>query len=218
MISSNKATLSLYALLAAPGGLNKPRIYCHSQGNLITSNALTAVALAKGQAAVNGIEVNSFGSPCRYWPQGVARTNYAFTFDPISWLDLRTDLSSSKIGFVAAHGFDVYLQHDAEFIVNRFRWGAFGLTASLDEKGLAGFMVRIGNNPKRLRGILERLYKAHWSDSDDVALLYVDAMSDADLRTIRNGDPSVIALLIKSLETGWTTSREKAAIQRLQAL
>ena len=218
MISSNKATHALFSLIAGAGGLEKPTIYSHSQGNLIVSNALTAVALAQGPAAINGIEVNSFGSPCRYWPQGVKRTNYAFTFDPVSWLDLRTDLTSSKIGFVAAHGFDVYLKHDAEFIVNRFRWGSFGMTVSLDEVGLAAFMVRMGNNPRRLKAILERLYKAHWSDSDDVALLYVRSVSDADLRSLKFSDPSVIDLLIQALETGWTTADEKAAIDRLRAL
>ena len=68
LIASNKATAALYGLIAGAGGLERPAIYCHSQGNLITSNALTAVALAKGPGAVVGIEVNSFGSPCRYWP------------------------------------------------------------------------------------------------------------------------------------------------------
>lgn len=218
MIASNRATHALYSLIVGAGGMARPAIFSHSQGNLVVSNALTAAALAAGPAAINGIEVSSFGSPCRYWPQGVKRTNYAFTFDPVSWLDLRTDLTSSKIGFVAAHGFDVYLQHDAEFIVNRFRWGSFGMTASLDEVGLAAFMVRMGNNPRRLKAILERLYKAHWSDSDDVALLYVNSVSDGDLRSLRYSDPSIIDLLIKSLETGWTTAREKAAIDRLRAV
>ena len=217
-VSANKATLAIYGLYAGQGRLGPMPIYCHSQGNLITSNALTAVALALGPAAIKGLEVNSFGSPCRYWPPGLNRTNYAFTFDPVSWLDLRTDLTSSKVGFIAAHGFDSYLDNYAEFVVNRFRWGSFGLTASMDEAGLATFMVRHVRNPDRLCQILERLLKAHWSDSDDVALLYVEAVSDGHLQMLKRANARAIELLITCLETGWTTAREKAAIGRLRAV
>jgi hypothetical protein len=220
LVAGNPATRALYALVAtmAPGDRAGLKIFCHSQGNLVTSNALTAVAMALGAASIRGLEVNSYGSPCRYWPEGLSRTNNAFTFDPVSLLDLRADLTSVKVGFKVAHGFDVYLRNDAEFVVNRFRWGSLGLTASMDEAGLAAFMVGIGNNPGRLKPILERLRDAHWTDSDDVALAYVQAAPDALLKALKLSDASIITLLVAMLDSGWTSADERAAIARLQGI
>ncbi|MFO0012886.1 MAG: hypothetical protein ACK553_09100 [Planctomycetota bacterium] len=219
LIQDNAATYALYGLLAGEGGIPRSTpIYCHSQGNLITSNALTAVALALGVDALRDIEVHSFGSPCRYWPPGISRVNNAFTFDPVSWLDLRVDLSSSKIGFVCDHAFTRYMQHDAEFIVNRFRWGSFGLTASMDEVGLAEYLIRLGNNPTRVKPVFERLRDAHPSDSDDVAYEYTSRASDSLLRSLKGSSPSLINLLIELMDSGWTSSEEQEAILRLRAL
>ena len=219
LVADNRATAALYGLLAS-GTVSRSAtpIYCHSQGNLIVSNALTAVAMALTPQAIAGIEVNSFGSPCRYWPPRINRTNYAFTFDPITWFDLRADLSSSKIGFVAGHGFSLYMQNDAEFVVNRFRWGSFGLTASMDERGLARYLVRMGNNPARLRGVFERLRDAHGSDSDDVAYEYCRLASDALLRGIKVADASLIVLIADLMEAGWTSGSERTQITRLEGL
>lgn len=223
LIDDNPATYSLYQILVTLDGAARRslRIYSHSQGNLITSNALTAAALALGESGITGIEVNSFGSPCRYWPSGIRRTNYAFTFDPVSWLDLRVDFSSSKVGFIAAHGFTVYMQNDAEFVVNRFRWGSFGLTAQMDEEGLADFCVRIGNNPPRLKAIFQRLQSAHWSDSDDVTHYYVNKMRrqhDGVMRQIVSADRELAQLLYDLLDAGWTTSGEYEEMNYIQGL
>ncbi len=220
LVRGNAATYALYGLMAGGGHVDMGRtpIYCHSQGNLITSNALTAMAVARGMSAISGIEINSFGSPCRYWPPGIQRTNNAFTFDPVSWLDLTMDLSSSKIGFVAGHAFTLYMQNDAEFTVNRFRWGSFGMTASMDEAGLARYMIRMGNNPGRLRGILARLDSAHNSDADDVAYEYTTRASDSLLRQIKSSAPDVIATLIRLMDEGVTFPSESEAILRLRSI
>jgi len=219
LVAGNPATSALYGLLAT-GAVNRRAvpIYCHSQGNLITSNALTAVAMALGAGAMVGVEVNSFGSPCRYWPPRITRTNNAFTFDPVSWLDLRSDLTSSKIGFVAGHAFTLYMQNDAEFVVNRFRWGSFGMTANMNERGLARYMIRMGNNPPRLRRIFERLRDAHWSDSDDVTYHYCAEAPDDLLRGIKTGDAGLIQMMVDLLEAGWTSGSERTQITRLEAL
>lgn len=223
MLRMNKATQALYAYLVTLGSGERKatKIYCHSQGNLITSNALTAVAIALGEGEIAGMEVNGFGSPCRYWPPGIKRTNYAFTFDPVSWLDYRISFDNVKIGFVAAHGFDTYRQYDGEFIVNRFRWGSFGLTASMDEVGLAKFCARIGNNPPRLIGVFERLMRRHYSDTDDVAYYYVKEMKEKHptvMKQIKQCSPKLIELLIKCLDGGWTTSSEYKLISYLRSL
>ncbi len=220
LIAGNPATSALFGLLAGNGGVERTQvpIYCHSQGNLITSNALTAVALGIGIASIRGVQVNSFGSPCRYWPPGLNRQNNAFTLDPVSWLDLRTDLDSSKIGFVAGHSFLLYMQNDSEFVVNRFRWGSFGMTANMDERGLARHIVRIGNNPPRVKSIFEHLRDSHWSDSDDVAYEFVQAAPAQLLRQLKTSDATIIDLLIELLEDGITFPSEEEAILRLRTI
>jgi hypothetical protein len=220
LVEGNAATRSLYGLLAGDGGVSRARtpIYCHSQGNLITSNALTAVAMALGGGALAGVEVNSFGSPCRFWPPNIKRHNHAFTLDPVSWLDLAADMSSAKIGHIAGHAFKLYMLVDAEFVVNRFRFGGLSMTASMDEEGLAAFLVQVGGNAQRVRRIFEHLRNKHFTDSDDVALAYVQAAPMALLQSLKRADPGLIALLIGLLKAGWTADDEKAAIVKLLKL
>ena len=217
LLSDNAASQSLFALLAAPGGMLGTPIYLHSQGNLIGSNALSAVTLAKGAGSVHGIEVFSFGSPARGWPAGLRRVNNAYTFDGVSMLDLTMDWSSSKVGFKVAHGFDTYVGQDGEFVVNRFRTGGWGMTFNLDEKGLAKFCAGLGNNTRRLRNIFDRLEKAHWTDSDDVAVEYVNLLSDAEIATLKRTDGEFVTQLVRLLNAGYTARDEKAAIRRLES-
>jgi hypothetical protein len=223
LVASNAATFSVYRYVVTLGAGERAalKIYCHSQGNLVTSNALTAVALALGTDALGGIEVNCFGSPCRYWPPKLNRTNYAFTFDPVSWLDYRVSFDNVKVGFIAGHAFSLYMQNDGEFTVNRFRWGSFGLTVSMDEVGLAKYCIGIGNNPPRLRGIFNWLKEANWTDSDDVSFEYVTRMrtqNDQLMRQIARADPGFVKLLIELLGAGWVTSGEQREIDYLKTL
>ena len=222
LLGANRATQALFRLLVgSPAALLGRPIHCHSQGNLITSNALTAVALARGLGSIDGQPVFSYGSPCRYWPHGIARVNNAFTFDPVSMLDLRADLTSAKIGwkashgFPAVHGFQYYAEHDGEFIVNRFRFGGWGMTLNMDEKGLARFCVAMGTNIRRLRSVFDRLEKAHPTDSDDVAVTYVDLLSDGQIAALRSAGPEFIAQLRRILSSGVPFPDERAAIRRL---
>ena len=226
LLGSNPATKSLYALLLAqPGGLLGLPIHAHSQGNLITSNALTGVALARGLGAIAGLEVVSYGSPAQGWPAGLRRTNNAFTFDGVSFLDGTMDFSSSKVGYKFAHGlnplvhrFELYKDYDAEFIVNKFRTGGWGVTVNMDEKGLAQFCHQLGNNTDRLGRIFDRLEKAHWTDSDDVALEYVQLKSDSQLAELNQISPLFVAQLVRLLKAGYTSRGEQAAIDRLEAV
>ena len=226
MIASNPATVALYRLLRTRGYDTKAvQIFAHSQGNLITSNALTAVALADGKKAIMGRVVNSFGSPCRFWPPGIVHRNHAFTFDPVSWMDYKFTFTSIKVGGVVAHGFDQYRLHDPEFVINRFRWGSFGFTANMDEKGLAEALRDMGENPGRLHGIFQRLDAAHFSDKDDVTVLYVQKMRAAGkeriLRSMARTKPALIKLMIKCLTGGtfnWTSAEEKKQADFLKSL
>jgi len=226
MVAGNEATASLYRYVVnqTPQERAKLKIFCHSQGNLITSNALTAVALALGKDAIKNMEVNSFGSPSRYWPPGLDRTNNAFTFDPVSWLDYNIGFSSVKVGFtpgLISHGFEIYMNQDAEFVVNRFRWGSFRMTASMDEKGLASYLSKMGNNPRRLKKVFEWLDKHHNSDADDVAVIYAKLMRTKHaptLKALAQSDKSFITLLIKCMEEGVTFSDERTEINHLKTL
>jgi hypothetical protein len=226
LVDGNKATASLYRFIAelSPQARGTLKIFCHSQGNLITSNALTAVALACGRDAIRDMEVNSFGSPCRYWPPGLDRTNNAFTFDPVSWLDYDIGFSSVKVGFtpgLVSHGFNIYMNQDAEFVVNRFRWGSFRMTASMDEKGLATYLSKMGNNPRRLKKIFEWLDKHHNSDADDIAMHYSKIMRTKHtsvMKAIAQSDKSLITLLIKCMTEGVTFSDERTEINYLKTL
>lgn len=217
LLASNAAAQSLFALLVAEGGMLGTPIYCHSQGNLVTSNALTGVTMVRGTGAVQGLEVNSFGSPARGWPAGLRRVNNAYTFDPVSFLDLTMDWTSSKVGFKVAHGFLNYVDQDGEFVVNRFRTGGWGMTVNMDEDGLADFCVTLGTNTRRLRAIFDRLEKAHWSDSDDVAVAYVNKLGDAQIAALQVSDPQFVTQLVRLLNAGITTGDERLAIRRLEA-
>ncbi len=94
----------------------------------------------------------------------------------MNWLaGIDFSFSISKLGGVwFSHGFKSYMTDDATFVVNRFRWGSLGLTASMDEKGLADALVQMGTNLPRVPRIFERLDAVHNSDVDDVAELYLE--------------------------------------------
>lgn len=223
LISKNPATVALYDLLQMPGYINPSvPIFAHSQGNLITSNALTALALAKGMIAVEGRIVQSYGSPCRFWPSRISRMNHAFTFDPVSWLDLRFDWNSSKVGFIAAHSFLTYMKHDPEFVINRFRTGGYGMTFNMNEEALATALVGMGTNADRVYGVFERLYFKHSNDSDDVACYYMrksqSLAGQSKLRTLMKAKPDLKKLLLKIFDEGWTSDEEQKYIDQLKAM
>jgi len=64
-------------------------IVCHSQGNLIVSNALASLCWARGNRSLGTIHVYALAFPALevHWPQhlSVILYPYRFTSDPISW-------------------------------------------------------------------------------------------------------------------------------------
>ena len=84
----NRATLSLYRELR--GDLGRwQSVVAHSQGNLITSDALWAVVFSYGEAALDRVRVYSLASPAPAWPLGLTfrRKVYAHTNDAVTLLD-----------------------------------------------------------------------------------------------------------------------------------
>jgi hypothetical protein len=227
-LARNTASLATFDLLREPQH-RRTEIFAHSQGNLILSNALQAIAAVDGDAAIAGRTVHTFGSPTVNWPKGITKIEHGFTFDPVSWLaGFDSTWSISKVGMPSGtmnpitHAFLEYLREDPAFVVNRFRWGSFRMTLSLDEEGLAQCLADMGVNMKRVRPIFEHLEKRHNSDIDDVAVLYVNkvrtaANSNAVIAALKS-DRTLVQLLIRAMDEGWTTGDEKKAIDFLKTL
>lgn len=227
VVSRNGACAAVFDVLRDPAMKTYP-IFAHSQGNLILSNALQAVALADGAGAIAGREIWSYGSPCRTWPSGILRRDHAFTFDPVGWLTATFTLDISKIGVPTghvvpfAHSFSLYMDNDPEFIVNRHRWGSLGMTVSLDEDAIASDLVSMGVNAPRIYKVMKWIDERHHVDVDDVALAYITRMRQSPagastLKTLKR-HTDLFPLLIKAMEGGWTTSAEKDAIAFLKAV
>ena len=220
-LARNPPALSLFKYIRARPG-QAITVFSHSQGNLITSNALTGMYLLDPSALKN-ITVNSYASPSVFWPKGFTHNRYAYTLDLVPLLagvGNSLSFSTSTIGGlsgVASHGFENYRRDDPVFIVNQYRWGALRLTASMDEAGLANALVGMGINMPRIYNIFVRLDDVHNNDVDDVALLYIEKIKHRSniMRALKK-HTKLKALLIKSMAEGWTTNREKAAIKMLR--
>ncbi len=226
-LSRNPGALGLFKVLHGPTHRRTP-IFAHSQGNLLLSNVLSAIKAVEGVKALEGREIRTFGSPCKNWPRPIQPIECGFTWDPVTWLaGFDWSLSIAKVGSPCdstnpiSHSFAAYMRNDPAFVINRFRWGGFGVTLSMDEKGLAQALVKMERNVPRVKSVFERLWSNHRSDVDDVAKHYVH-----ELRTTQAGrevldlvrsDLALKQLLIKSLEKGWTTGKEREAIQILQS-
>lgn len=83
------------------GSFDHARICAHSQGNIITCNALNAFVALKGKAAIANMRVYAFGSPVTFWSD----TNdivqkHEFSNDAVTWMAMNR---SSGTG-VQSHG------------------------------------------------------------------------------------------------------------------
>lgn len=218
-LSRNPPALRLFEHIRERPG-QRVTIFAHSQGNLITSNALTGLYLLDPQA-LRPLTVNSYGSPAVFWPQGFTHNRYAYTLDPVALLfgfGNSLSLNTSTIGGVISHRFKYYRRDDATFVVNQFRWGMLRMTLSLNEDGLASALAGMGRNVPRIYKIFVRLAEVHPSDVDDVAVLYVEKIKNRPgiLQEVK-ADAKLRELLIKSMGEGWTSSRENAAIDLLRS-
>lgn len=219
-LARNAAQVPLFELLRKPGN-KKLEIFAHSQGNLILSNVLQAIAAVDGPAALVGYTVNTFGSPAVNWPAGLRKFEHGFTFDYVAFLaGFDASWSISKVGLPGGldmHGFLGYMRNDPAFVVNRYRVGGLKMTFNMDEAGLADAIIAMGGNIRRVSAIFVHLDKKHNSDADDVAELYVNRLrkSPATAAAIR-ADRSLVALLVRILDDGWTSAGEKAAIEFLR--
>lgn len=222
-LARNPAQLALFDLLRRPEHRRTP-IHAHSQGNLITANALTAIAAVDRPGAIDGRKVYSYGSPTYFWPPGLDREENAFIFDPVSWLgSVDEHTSYSTVGMPEGslnpitHAFLEYVRNDAAFFVNRYRSGALGVTWDMDEEGLAQALVGLGYNFRRVNAIMRYLDSHESTDSDDVALEYVNRVRDTPLGRQVRLDAPLRETLIRVMDEGITFPSEHRAIEWLRA-
>ena len=225
VLARNAAQIALFDLLRMPRNRHR-HVFAHSQGNLILSNALQAIAAVDGPASMKQRMIHTFGSPAANWPQGITRFEHGFTWDPVTFLaGFDLSLSISKVGMPSGsfnpvtHGFLEYLKRDPAFVVNRFRVGGLGVTVNMDEDGLARALVAMGTNLRRVQSIFEYLNRNHNEDADDVAVRYVNQILKVPaVKTALRKCSTLVALLVRVMDEGWTDDEEKKAIASLQSL
>lgn len=115
----NPATVSLFRQLRERV-YERQMIVCHSQGNLVTSNALWAMVIAFGESSLQNISVYSLAPPTPVWPYGLRgrRKVYAYTNDPVTFCD----------------------PHNWSFLTEHFANGKFKRTAG-DWRQLGAFWI-----------------------------------------------------------------------------
>ncbi len=221
-LARNAAQVSLFKFLRQPEN-HRREIFAHSQGNLILSNVLQAIAAVDGPQALSGYVVHTFGSPAVFYPEHVSVYEHGYTFDPVNWLSgFDTSFSISKVGMPTGsknpitHGFLWYLQDDPRFVINRFRTGGWGMTLNMDEMGLAKCLVAMHLNFPRVAKVIDYLDRHHNSDADDVSLLYVQLLKkNPQMQLAIKSHPKLANLLIRTMAEGYTSDQEKEAIQWL---
>ncbi|MEZ6062447.1 MAG: hypothetical protein R3C19_19050 [Planctomycetaceae bacterium] len=224
-LGRNPAQVSLFRLMRRPEH-RSAEVFAHSQGCLILSNVLQAIAAVDGKSGIQGRVVHTFGSPAVRWPKGIRQLEHGFTFDPVNWLSgIDFSMNISKVGLAAgsfnpvSHGFLTYLENDPAFVVNRCRIGGLGVTFRMNEPALAECLLDMGSNLPRVRRIFEYLDAKHNSDADDVAELYIEGLKkNPSLAKTVAGDRELVRVLKKVLSEGWTTESEKKAIAWLDSL
>lgn len=104
----NRATASLFRQLLTHLG-QKQIIIAHSQGNLITADALWSMVIAFGENSLANLRVYSLASPSPAWPLGIryrrkvyGHTNDAVTlFDPHNWTFITGRIADGMFGRTA---------------------------------------------------------------------------------------------------------------------
>ncbi len=227
LLDRNPAAVALFDVLRDPGNATW-EIFAHSQGNLITSNVLSAIELCDGKSAIAGRTVHSYGSPSTGWPSGLIHHEHAFSFDPVSYLNLTrtfdmrmSTVAITKSGFdPVTHSFMLYMENDARFVINRHRWSAGWFTAWLNADGLAKDLAAMGTNMQRVANVLSTLNAISPRWVPDVLDAYVKliaadkaggsktaslAINHPDMKTVRNSSGS---------KSAWKTLDSLAAGQK----
>jgi hypothetical protein len=94
----NPATVSLFRLLKQEK-YKSARIVCHSQGNLITSNALWGLYSLRNMNGYSHMRVYALASPSISWAPGLNPKLYTIVNDPVTWVSAGRSYKDAERGF-----------------------------------------------------------------------------------------------------------------------
>ena len=161
----NVATVTLFRQLMLNSG-NPQMIIAHSQGNLITSNALFVLEQTLGSQALRNIRVYSLASPAPAWPLGLSikeggggRQENAFMNDLVALL--RPHNLAAKVG-VGRY------QNEGDFRTDKDSW-AVSIGPHDTNKNIAlNFMQSIRNDLGMTHPIPEGFLQKHVEATKDL--------------------------------------------------
>ncbi len=104
-ISDNPATLAMFRKLIQPG-YAEATVVAHSQGNIITANALNAVAALRGPDAIQHMRVISVGSPVVFWSQVKNVHSFGFKNDAVALMSFSVGENAAYAGLEAVENPD----------------------------------------------------------------------------------------------------------------
>ncbi len=129
-----------------------------------------------------------------------------------NWLVTSTTLDKKR-----DFAFDFILEHQTGI-----RFGASNIkTINMDEEKLAKNLIyAVGIDMKKVFDVFHRLDKHYNSDSDDIALLYISKLKQANsqVQDAFKSHKQLISLLTKIMREGYTGTKEKEAIEYLSSL
>jgi hypothetical protein len=97
---ANNATREVFRELyryAQPG--ERIRIIAHSQGNLVTANALCMLLWVRGGMSIGDVRVYALASPSFHWPtgNGLQVSFFSHPQDPVTWLSLGRSYADATV-------------------------------------------------------------------------------------------------------------------------
>ena len=91
-------------------------------------------------------------------------------------------------------------------------------TLDCDEEGLSNDLVKLTTNTQQVYKVFKKLEDSYSSDSDDIALLYVQKIQlqkNTSLHKAVKENSALVGLLVKVMESGWTSDVEEKCIDFL---
>ncbi|MEL6329520.1 MAG: hypothetical protein AAFR38_07640 [Planctomycetota bacterium] len=128
MLNSNMAALSVFLHLLSCARRGQPVVVvCHSQGNLITANALWVLKNVRGRLGMGKVRVFGLATPAPSWPSnnagGLKYWLYHDRWDPVTWIGSAINTANEEVsgsamvdadgGVMKYHDIDHYFANPA---------------------------------------------------------------------------------------------------------
>jgi len=133
----NRAAGALLELLLRPG-FEDARIVAHSQGNIITCNAINAVAAVRGNQAIKNMKIHAVASPVVFWSEAGSLGQdivklHAFSNDLVAWLGMNVTLEAADKMVKPVADKDTELARSYVATKNSFHWFTHNFYAYLEK-------------------------------------------------------------------------------------